>query len=306
MPSRKNFFGNTQKQESSSRGIPRRQKPQLRMRAEKKAAPKNIFRRKLGKVLSSSKTAFLLIFFTILLFGGIIFLASFSVQEIKIARTDARMDVAQLGSYTKKYIGRSILLLSERQVKREMLPLFPQLENIRLEKNFPSTIRFVTTTHPVSFRWGCEESKKEIDDEGNIITNVIPRLYYVNRNGALTLPDESGEEAFLIHEKSPCPKTMNIGKKVIAPEMVAEILVMKELLEEVLQVPIIRSGYYREGREIHMISENETGFWIDFATPAEEQINKLKAALTLEPKLIEPMDHIDLRIPDKIFYAPKK
>lgn len=224
--------------------------------------------------------------------------------SIQVSRTDARMDAALLSKSLQQYLGKSMILLSEKKIENMLKIYFPQISHVHLQKKFPSTIRVVVSTYPVVFRWACEEKKKQLDEEGNIVEKAIPKLFYVDKNGMITLPDEAAKEAFLVYEKLPCPKTMKVGYQAISPEIVQSILKIKSKLEEVLQMPITRSGYYRNAREIHFYTENETAFWIDFATPPERQINKLKAALTIDPKLLEPMDHVDLRVDNKIFYAP--
>ena len=282
-----------------------RQRPQARNISERKRPASSItFRRRVGKLFRSIRSLTLLLFF----FGGVIgivfLIAQTSVQHIAISRSDIRVDAGKLGKYMQQYMGRSILFLSQKKLESQIQKRFPQIKSIRLQKQYPNTIRIIASAYPIVFRWGCEREKKEIDEQGNIIQKKIPKLYYVDANGMVSIGDESAQDAFLVYEKSPCPKKMSVGYKALSAETVRAILAAKKELENVIGRPIVKSGYYRDGREIHFYDEKGTSFWIDFMSPPKEQIQKFKAAVDIRPQLLEPMDHIDLRITDKIFYAP--
>jgi cell division septal protein FtsQ len=284
------------------------QRPQARLKVDKKKKriPRSIFRRRFDKVFSLIGIGFALVFFVICILGAVLFFTLFTVQNIELSRKDIRLDGTQAARVlANTYAGKNIFFIREKQMTSLLERYFPEIKDIQLEKKYPSVIRVTISTYPVTVRWSCERVQKEFTEEGDILQKTIPETYFLNEKGIITKADQDEQHAFVIYEKAECPPIIKRRDILLRPEIIKTISVHKPELEEILGVPITRAGYYRDAREIHFYTQEETAIWIDFATPADEQIQKLRDAIVLEPGLKKPMNHIDLRVKEKIFYAPK-
>lgn len=238
--------------------------------------------------------------------GGVVFFSYFTVQSIRISRTDFRIDGEDIADYAHKlYIGKNIFLQRQEAIEAELKKTFPEIAAVSIERQLPKTLRLIITTHPVAFRWSCERVKKTISETGDIIESKESVAFFVNQDGRITMANPDEQAAFLIYEKTPCPSQIDRRQQIMNAATVQKIFTAKDLLETVLGTSVDRAGYYRDAKEIHLITEDEVAYWIDFVSPVAEQIEKLRIALTLEPKLKTPLQHVDLRVPEKIFYAPR-
>lgn len=304
---KRNGFLLLKKNHRPIRKIQPKQRPQARLKAEKKKKSSGgIYKRRLGRLLSLLGVGILLVIIIGVILGSVLFFTLFTVQNISVARKDIRLE----GVYTaqvlaQSYSGKNIFLIKEKNVQSLMQRYFPEISELDIQKKYPNTIRVSIGTYPVAVRWSCERIQKEFSIEGEIKQERIPETYYLNEKGIITKPNKSEEEAFIVYEKSECPPIIKKRDVIIEPEIIAAIKNSMTKIEEALGKPIVRAGYYRDAREIHFYTEDETAIWVDFATPIPEQVQKLSDAILLEPGLLKTMDHIDLRIREKIFYAPQ-
>lgn len=258
-------------------------------------------------MFSQARVLAVMMILVAIVLGVVIFLSSYTVQSIRVSRMDFRTDGASIGDFAHRvYIGQNIFLLRRSQIEDELTSAFPEIASVQIERELPATLRLIISTHPVAFRWACERITKSINKVGEIVEQSQSVAFYVNRDGRITRANPDETEVFLIYEKSPCPAQLDRRVQIMEERVVKEIFAAKAMLEEILEVPIDRAGYFRNAREIHLISTNEVAYWIDFATPVADQIEKLRIARALEPELNEPLDHVDLRVPAKLFYAPKR
>ena len=201
-------------------------------------------------------------------------------------------------------MGKNIFLLSQKKIEQDFRRVFPEISKIELERTLPNNISLRVSSSPISFRWACELTKRKITETGEIKNVPIQKLFFINANGQMSNPNPEEQEAFLVYEKSPCPKKIRRHQQILSRTVVSTLQEGRKELEAILGKTIDRAGYFRDGREIHFITEDNTAYWIDFNSPLENQLKKLKKALELQPDLQQPRDHIDLRIPKKIFYTP--
>lgn len=282
-------------------------RPQTRELLTEKRKKTGVFRRRFSKVLQRTAVFVGIVLLIGSILGSVFFLSFFTIQEITISRKDFRVEGENIGVFAQQsFIGKNIFLVRSSNIEHTLREVFPEVATVDIERKFPHSLRLIVATFPVSFRWTCERVDKSITETGEIRETNTPVVFYVNHSGHLTYPNPDEKEAFLIYEKAPCPKDIANSKRAFKAEIVESIFTAKKELEEILGQKVIRAGYYRDAKEIHLITESETAYWIDFASPAKEQVDKLKISLALEPKLKQPLEHVDIRVPEKIFFVLKK
>ncbi|QQS58921.1 FtsQ-type POTRA domain-containing protein [Candidatus Peregrinibacteria bacterium] len=280
------------------------QRPQTRERVDR-GKPKGIFRRKFGRALLVIRAFLFLALFAGIFLGIVSLSAFFAIQHVLISRTDMRMQTQDLDAYVKKFFRKNLVFLQKSKVQEDFFTAFPEIKEVVIHKSFPNTLQIRLSSYPVAFRWVCEYEKKTISEEGKIESKTLRETSFVNEKGLATASDKEDQDVFSVYEKDPCRPRNAEQKRVISEEFIRYLQNTKAELSEILGKPIVRAGYFRSAREVHFISEDETAFWIDFSSPPEKQLEKLRTALSAEPSLNKELDHVDLRITNKIFYAPK-
>lgn len=235
------------------------------------------------------------------LLSSVFFLSYFTVQDVVISRKDFRVQAAEVARFVRDVRGKNIFLVSEKDIQNTLYNKFPEIKTIEMKREVPNKITISVSTYPIAFRWSCEQVIKKINESGDITEEVSSKLFYVNQKGMISIPNPDEKEVFLIYEKTPCRKVGN-RDQILSEKIVEQIFEAKNLLEKILETSVIRVEYLPNAQEVHMVTGNETTFWIDFITPVSEQIQKLQIAIPKTPELTSDLDHVDLRVPGKIFY----
>lgn len=262
----------------------------------------NTLRRKFFRELVAVR-GFLLLFLAILLIGAFFVSAGyFTIRNVRVDRTDTRLDLGSFSAAIRGITGANLFLFSTTGLEKKLRAQFPEIEVLRVSRIVPDTLLIHVGTALPAFWVSCEESKKTLGDDGKIIEKKITKNVAMTSRGAVLRNVDPATEMFVLFEKEGCP---NFSTRIFSENRLREIFAAREALEEVSGQKVVRAGYFRAAREIHLYLENETAIWLDFMRPLQEQIEEYRIAISLVPKLLEPLDHLDARISGKIFYAEK-
>lgn len=169
--------------------------------------------------------------------------------------------------------------------------LFPELESIKVNKDYPSTLTIGFLEYPLV---------------ANIIneSTTIRKNYIINSIGFAIKEDLESPELPYIKIESDEP--INTEVAVIEKLKLDYILESKTYFEDKFGMKIIRIEYKPTAREIHLLTERNFFIWLDIQISYEEQFKKLKKTLVKLDIYTEDLEYIDLRIAgsngDKIIY----
>ena len=251
--------------------------------------------------------AFSAIISVVLLIIFFIFLGNFlTVQHIQLTRQDFRADISEISPFLEPYRGKNIFSLSKKEIELNLKEKFPQIEEIKIKKILPKTIRVSIKTFPIVALWEIEV-KKLIDIKEEEITlekdsKPQKQTVFINKIGKVCDGTEKDKSAFLIQEKDLHRSFLKISEKVISEKKLTEIISSKEMLEEILNMVILKAEFFRKGKEIHFIAEDGMKIWIDFFNNPKKQIQKLHHVLAETEILKEKISYFDLRIDGKIIW----
>lgn len=238
----------------------------------------------------------------VLLLSGAFFKGYFALSQIKLKRMDFRVDIEEIAPTVQGFRGQNLVFVSKKQIAQELMERHPYIKDVEIEKSYPRAILLNISTYPIKLRW-----KMKIQEE-DLVKNtkeIKERVYFINKVGKISSGSSEDEDAFLIEEQNIHKQEPEKNMLIIEEGALNEILGSKGLLEEIMQISVVRAEYFRYAREIHYLTENNISIWMDFATPHEEQIKKLYNVLAEVEILKESLAYIDLRVKGRVYYKKK-
>ncbi len=230
----------------------------------------------------------------------IFFSEFFSVQHIKLTRKDFRVNAEEISFSMQEYRNQNIIFLSKRSIKKTLLKNHPSIKEIEIDKDFPRTLILQIGTYPISARWKVKVVKENLLEGGK--AEKKEQELFVNQVGMATSGTSEDQNAFLIEEQEIRDNFFLESQLVVDQKILEQIHISRQLIEEALNTSIIKAKYYRNAREVHYITENETSIWLDFASPQKEQIEKLNHILAETDIFNNPLDHVDLRVYERVYW----
>jgi cell division septal protein FtsQ len=264
------------------------QKKQIKSKKNRNRAL-NFFARILGfkKILKLFKASFLLGILLFLMTGFTIFaLLSpyFDLKKILVIRDSPNLEVEKIEENLVDFYGNSLFFLQHREIREKLFSIFPEFREIEISEKWPNSI----------------ELKIKISPPRYTVLNVETANFSVLSEDGVVLTQKPNEELpvlkILQHKLPILPR-----EKIFEKEILNKIeLAQKFFLE--LKMPIKETRYLYNAREIHLITKNDTEVWLDAQNSIEEQITKLSLASERIGFYEKLLHHIDLRIPERIFW----
>ena len=112
------------------------------------------------------------------------------------------------------------------------------------------------------------------------------------------------KEHLIIREYGTCPLDVTPRTRILDVQTLGHVYEAITLLEAKLGTIVESVTFWRDAREFHLVDQQNTAYWLDLSATPADQLSKLQTALSDYPELLKPMQYIDLRIPDKIYYLP--
>lgn len=228
---------------------------------------------------------------------GMLFSDFFTIKEIVISDKNFENETlsGQIKETIKTSLDKNIFFEDTEELENKILNSFPELEKIKISKNYPSALIIEFIQYPLA---------------ANIIneSNVIKKSYIINSIGYAI--KENLEDPNLPYIKIKTDEPVNPKEAVIEKTKLEFILESKTYFEDKFGMRIISIEYKPVAREIHLLTERNFSIWLDIQKPYEEQFKKLKKAIVKLDIFKENLEYIDLRIAgesgDKIIYKRAK
>lgn len=269
------------------------------------------FQRKSEEVLTVLRrwTLLLMIGFTLLLFGFLLFSPYLTVREIRITRSDPRLDLVAVQKSLAPLFGRHMLFLSARDAEELLRESVPDMETMELDKEYPGTLRVRLTLDPIIARLAIEglaeragagaeigsgSGAASLQQEQGIVH------HYLTKRGAyaaLPLPYQGTLPLVRIVDWGARPAP---GKTLVSTELLAAMHEAEERLRAEFHQEVKGRTVFLRAREFHLqIAPHE--LWFDLQSPQGEHLNRYRAFLSSVP----PGDvkrYVDLRIAGRVIY----
>ncbi len=231
--------------------------------------------------------------FIISLIYWLFFSSFFIVTEIKNVNNQLSNQALadEINGSIASAINKNLIFVDSQELAEKVIESFPELENIKITKNYPRTIQVKFSEFPIS---------------ANIInqTTNIKKTYVINSIGFVI--KENYENPNLPYIKIQSDEPINIEKSIIDKTKLSYILNAQTFFEDKFGMMIKEIEYKPVARELHLLTEKDFYIWLDIQQDFEEQFKKLKKSLVKLNIYEENLLYIDLRIAgntgDKIIY----
>lgn len=238
----------------------------------------------------------------------VFFSSMLSVSEIRVKRTDRRLDEESIHGALRPLIGRHLLYLSGGEVKpllagrldRIDRAAVPDLRDVSVSKEYPSTVVISVELDPVIARLQIENpgaSSAPAAATGSSLAD------YLTDEGMYVpyLPSQvaSGSALPLIRivdwSARPSPWTV-----VLEPAFLEEMRKAEQGLNEQFGQAVKERAAYIRAQEFHLRIAPYS-LWFDFKSPLEDQLQRYRLFLQAG-KAGEAKQYVDLRLRDRIVY----
>jgi len=227
------------------------------------------------------------------LIHSIFFSTYFAVENIKAATEESGN--IQIGDSIidslQSYKGKNLLFIKKDDVIEKISANYPEIENIKIEKDFPNTLIISFTEYPPT---------------ANItnITEGTNKKFIINSIGYII--KENTDDPTLPYIKIKTDSPINAESAIMDAAKLKYILGATSYFEEKFGMKILESEYLVIPRELHLKTDKFFFIWLDIQKPFEDQLKKLKKALVKLNIYEESIQYIDLRITgesgEKIIY----
>ena len=222
------------------------------------------------------------------LFVGIATLSPvFRVKTFVVERTSPFVDVLLVEEVLDTFRGENLLFINDSDVRATLTDMMPELQEIEITEDWPRTLLIrVGTAKPIYNIFNVESANFSVIAEDGIV---------ISSQAIEGLP------TIKIRQRT---EPVQLREALFTPEQLKKINEAEEILEVDLQLPLQAVEVLFAANELHLISQNDMAIWLDLspAGSIKEQLYKLKSADEKIQLHRDSFDHIDLRIPQQIFW----
>lgn len=244
--------------------------------------------------------------FVILFAGLIVFSPIIQVREIRVSRTDLRIDAEKVQRALSPMFGRHLLFLSTQEVSVLLRDAVPDIGQVTINKDYPSRLNVSMTLEPIAAKLIIVAPSPSV---------TIPELGSETASGAVTSADQdflSVNGRYIVH-----PNPGNVGDLpvlsivdwgvrptpgtvLISSDFLEAIYSAEETLKQEFAWNTESRIIFLRAREFHLKTEKFT-LWLDLRSPLPEQFARFKLFLQTIPAE-EVKEYVDLRLSDRIVY----
>ena len=245
--------------------------------------------------------AVLALVFCLLLFSPII-----RVREIRVARSEGRVDVRAVAEALSPLYGWHLLFLPAHEVVSRVRSVVPDASGIEVRKEYPSLLSVHITLVPVVARLSIQSpGQVPASGSGTIASGsgaaVAVEYDYLAENGMyVSAPDR--------RKDSPLPTLRVVdwgvrpvpGMLLITPEFLDRMRRAEQALSREFAQQIRTRTIFLRAREFHLDTPS-ISFWFDVRSPLEQQLGRLRSFLR-SVKFKDVKSYVDLRLTGRVVY----
>lgn len=233
---------------------------------------------------------------------GIIFFSPLvTVHEIRVQRTDPRIDFEQVQNALAPVYGRELFFLTSGEIQQLLRDAIPDLDSVEVRKEYPRSVLLKLHYDPIV-------STLQIRDPDGVVINhlgsganvggdyLTTRGMYVVYSPSLI---GSGTQLSVLDVVDwgvrPSPWT-----QIIDPEMLTMMRKAEVSLLDQFGTAVTRRTIFLRAREFHLRA-GRINLWFDLRSPLSQQLQRLRIFLDTVG-LDQAKEYVDLRVKDKILY----
>lgn len=214
----------------------------------------------------------------------------FKLKNINVNRNNPNIDIEQIQTSLESFYGENLLFLSKQSIEGSLRTEFPEFDTITIEEQWPDTISLSLETAPAVF----------------LLINKADATFYSLTEKGIVLPSDTKEpESDLPSiELNQYEKPIQVRTNILTQEEIKFIQETQEFVRTELKLTPKQTKYLWAARELHIVVHESTELWFDITYSSQEQTQRLLWALDEINFYSRPPQHVDLRIPSQLYWAP--
>jgi len=229
--------------------------------------------------------------------GLVLFSPIVQVREIGVVRTDSRLDPESVQKILAPMFGHHLLFVTEREVAELLQEGLPDLESVKITKDYPSKLTVRIDVLPVVAVLDIVSPDEEAADteSGSTLRDYLLENGLYARYPAV----EGGEPLYRIRIVDwgvrPAPGTM-----LITPEFLTHMRSVEQAFRTQFGLDVIERSVFIRAREYHL-RVGTVSLWFDVTSSMEEQLARYRVFLS-SVGMDQVKEYVDLRLADRVVY----
>ena len=240
--------------------------------------------RPIRKLFRASVIGGSVILFMIGFIAFAVFSPYFHIKKIEIVRDNPHLQIVEIQAALEDFYGQNMLFLPQDEIKSTLKKDFPEFRDIKINEQWPATLELAIQVSPPLF---------------TLLNTETANFSVLSEDGVILQNQPDSELPVLKvfqHEKIIPPRTAWIKKEELDRLTQAEALILD------LDLTIKERRHYHAAREVHFILSTQVAIWVDLSREIKPQIKKLEWSGDEIGVYTKPLEYIDLRIPEQIFW----
>lgn len=232
------------------------------------------------------------------------------VREIRVQRSEGRVDVARIQEALAPLFGRHLLFVSAREVTSRVSDVVPDLDAVSVTKQYPSLLFVRITLQPIIARLILEEPKPAHAASGAVLPTgsgaapplpTVRRYDYLTANGLYVTSTDA-----MTPSKLPTIKIVDWGVRplpgslLVSPNFLARMQQTQQILQDQFSLQIVLRTVYLRAEEFHFAT-SKFSLWFDAKDPVADQIGRYRTFLQAVG-LKAVRQYVDLRLTGRVVY----
>jgi hypothetical protein len=239
--------------------------------------------------------------------GMALFSPILTVREMRILRTDLRLDIEHVQNALRPLFRQHLFFLSlsdvtpllTAEMPQLLRPAVPDLKSVSIHKRYPSTLTVVAELDPLVAELRIREpgEAQESAGSGNLL-----RHYLTDEGMYVTYTSLQVGSGLLL----PTYTIVDWGirpepwKQLIQPSFLLVVRQAEEVLKDQFGQEVGERTIYLRSQEFHLTLPSYT-LWLDVRSPLNDQIARYRMFLQ-SPGRTEAKQYVDLRLKDRVVY----
>ncbi len=240
----------------------------------------------------------------LLCIGLALFSPLLQIQEIRVPRTDPRIDEERLKPVLLPFRHQHLFFLQAEHVQSAIEKSIPDIKSVSVSKEYPGTLLLTLELDPIAAKLSIENPGQEAGTGAVTGTGANAGLSdYLTDEGVYMayMPSQvesaSGLTLLTVVDWAVRPEA---GKQLVDAELLTAMRDAEASLQTDFHLPVRSRTVFLRAREFHL-KLPAYSLWFDLRSPLDEQLRRFRAFLTYVGAG-NAKQYVDLRIQGTIVY----
>ncbi|MDD5041581.1 MAG: FtsQ-type POTRA domain-containing protein [Candidatus Peribacteraceae bacterium] len=220
------------------------------------------------------------------------------VEEIRVSRSDPRLDIEEVQQELAPVFGRSLVTVSGREIRSLLEQRIMDIRSVTVTKHYPSQLFVRVDLTPLVARARVlAPGEENLPPQGSGAT-----LTFVTGRGtfAMVPPGYSGGASLPLIDLVDWGIRPEPGSPILSQDLLERMQQAVDTLQTQFGQPVKRRVAFIRAQEFHL-SVEKVSLWFDVRSPLEEQLLRYRMFLR-SVGLSEVKEYVDLRLADRVIY----